>query len=325
MYTNAFTATFIRKLTAVAVLALAATGCSINETGAPALTGPSEYALSLTLTASPDILPRDGASRSVITVSARDPENKPVNGQRMVLSATDGGLSVGEVVTNSNGVATFEYIAPGANVGVNSAQVGATPVGTNFDNSRTQVVRIGLVGPGIPVPSFTVNPASPKRFEVATFNASATTLNGGVCNGACTYTWQVGSATFSGQIATYAFSTEGVYSVTLTVTSAGGVSASTMQTVTVTAATAPTVDFVFSPTNAKVGDTVFFSATATAAGGASISSYHWEFGDGNTFTGTTSTASNPYAAARVYTVRLTVTDSNGLSATTTKTVTVVVP
>jgi PKD repeat protein len=324
MHTNAFSLTIMQKLTALAVVALVATGCSVNETGAPALTGPSEFALSLSLTASPDVLPRDGNARSVITVSARDPENKPINGQRLALSASAGGLSVGEVVTNANGVATFEYVAPSANASVTSAQVGVTPVGTNFANSRTQNVEIGLVGPAVPIPSFTINPTSPKRFEVATFNATAN-MGGSVCGASCTYTWQVGSATFGGQIATYAFQSEGVFTVTLTVTAPGGTSATTTQTVTVTAATAPTLDFVVSPTNARVGDAVFFSATATGAAGASIRTYSWEFGDGNTYSGTVPTTSNTYLAARVYTVRLTVTDSNGLTATTTKTVTVVVP
>ena len=51
--------------------------------------------------------------------------------------------------------------------------------------------------------------------------------------------------------------------------------------------------------------------------------YAWDFGDGTSGTG--ATASRTYTAAGTYTVRLTVTDAGGLTATTTRSVTVTAP
>jgi PKD repeat protein len=68
----------------------------------------------------------------------------------------------------------------------------------------------------------------------------------------------------------------------------------------------PTAD---AATASTAGLTVTFSAAGSTAGGAPITSYLWDFGDG-----TTSTSASPthtYATAGSYTATLTVTDANG--------------
>ena len=82
----------------------------------------------------------------------------------------------------------------------------------------------------------------------------------------------------------------------------------------------PVADFVANPTNLQVS---FDASASSAAGGSSISSYAWDFGDGASGSGTT--ASHTYATAGTYEVKLTVTDSNGLPGTSTKSVTVTAP
>ncbi len=75
-------------------------------------------------------------------------------------------------------------------------------------------------------------------------------------------------------------------------------------------------------TNASVN---FNGGDSTTATGASIVEYAWDFGNGSTLTGTSATASSTYTAARTYTIRLTIRDSAGRTATVTKTLTVTAP
>jgi PKD repeat protein len=79
---------------------------------------------------------------------------------------------------------------------------------------------------------------------------------------------------------------------------------------------APTAAF----TSSVAGRTVAFDAGTSADADGSVASYAWNFGDGGTATGRT--PSRTYAADGTYTVRLVVTDDDGATATTTRTVTV---
>src|SRR5215213_8533988 len=58
----------------VLVLMTAATGaaCTMTDTVAPPLAGPSEMSLSLAIAANPDVLSLDGSSQTLITIEARD-------------------------------------------------------------------------------------------------------------------------------------------------------------------------------------------------------------------------------------------------------------
>ena len=47
-------------------------GCTMQNQSAPVLGGPSGFGVSLSMTASPVVLPRDGSSQATITVTARD-------------------------------------------------------------------------------------------------------------------------------------------------------------------------------------------------------------------------------------------------------------
>jgi PKD repeat protein len=113
--------------------------------------------------------------------------------------------------------------------------------------------------------------------------------------------------------------------VTVTATDDVGQSASASTSVTVGGGA--TASFTFSPTNPQPGDTVFFNGSpSTAAGGATITSYTWDFGDGTTESKSDPNTSHVYAAVeRAYVVRLTVTDSAGRSGTTTQTVDLKLP
>src|SRR5207237_7362462 len=77
-------------------------------------------------------------------------------------------------------------------------------------------------------------------------------------------------------------------------------------------------DFGFSPTNPKAGNTLFFDATPSSGG---VVTWTWDFGDGSA-PGSGQKPSHVYATAASWVVRLTITNSSGQTATTTKTVSV---
>jgi PKD repeat protein len=92
-------------------------------------------------------------------------------------------------------------------------------------------------------------------------------------------------------------------------------------TITITATqagpTPPTAEFTMSPNPAVAPQTVAFDGSASrTASGANVSSYLWDFGDGTTAPGATTT--HRYEAAGTYLVRLTVTDGAGVTGTTTQ-------
>jgi PKD repeat protein len=308
----------------VVAAALAATACTLEKQEEPSsLIGPSGLRRTFAVTASPTVLPRDGASVSQIRVTARDEKGMPLAGETLRLLTTTGSLSATEVTTGGAGDATVMFTAPPLSEAVTNAVITATPTGPEFDAGiRTETVTIALTGPTHPAASFTFTPETPGQFDLVTFDGSGTTLSGSACNGKCSYFWEFGDGTTgSGQKVTHRYETQGVFVVTLTVESSGGVFNSTSQAVTVGAPQAITADISVSPTDPVVGDTVFVDGRgSTTPDGVAITSYVWDFGDGHSATG--ETATNVYTAARTYTIRLIITDARGRTATDTTTVSV---
>ena len=104
---------------AVALALLAAGGCTVKNTEAPPVSGPSGLALTLSVNAIPDAINQDGGSQSSIRVAAIGPDGQPIANLPLRVDmlvdgvATDYGiLSARTVVTNGSGVATVVYTAP---------------------------------------------------------------------------------------------------------------------------------------------------------------------------------------------------------------------
>jgi uncharacterized repeat protein (TIGR01451 family) len=83
-----------------------------------------------------------------------------------------------------------------------------------------------------------------------------------------------------------------------------------------------TPNFVFSPLQPGIGQSVSFTSTSSA-NGTPLVSWNWNFGDGNTGSG--QTISHAYTVPGNYSVALTMTDRCNYQATVTKTVTIFVP
>jgi PKD repeat protein len=313
------------------------TGCALDSQKPPSVTGPSELALSLGVSASPDFITQDGVSRSVVEIQARNANSQPVAGLMVRFdTAVDGvladfgTLSAKMASTDNEGRASVTYTAPpppptGAN-GDMVVSVIATPVGNNYGNtvSRTVVIRLArpsvILPPGGQLPEdptadFFFSPEQPREGDTVLFDASPST-------GAMSFAWTFGNGqTGSGMRPTSSFDLAGIYTVNLIVTSEHGATATIQKQILVSALTGPSALFVVSPTQPKVNLPVFFNGQPSkASAGRRIVSWEWDFGDGNRGTG--ETVQHTYAAVGGYTVVLRVTDDAGRTSTVSGNVTV---
>jgi PKD repeat protein len=316
--TNSSRFIMARVIAAFCTLALAA-GCTVSNQEAPPLAGPSGFGLFASLSATPEALPRDGVSRSIINVDVRN-NDQPYANKVLILTADVGTLSAAQVVTDNNGHATFFYTAPGFNDPSVQATIVVSPL-QNGDvaNVRSDSIRVALIGPDIPMPSFTISNPSPAVLDSVTFDATATTLGGRACSTACSYVWDFGDgsntigSTTSGLVVQHAFGSPGVFLVTLTVTAPSGTSSSLTDKVTVSPPALPVAEFDSIPASPTAPATVTFDASRSTVGqGATISQYVWTFGDGTQGATTTDpVVPHLYNAAGTYNVTLYVVDSLG--------------
>jgi len=287
------------------LVALAATaalgGCTVKKTEAPALAGPSEYGLSLQITATPDILGQDGLSPSQVQIVARGPDGRPARAIPMRVEiyangvlADYGRLSARTVVTGDDGIARLVYTAPPALREpvdeYNVVQLLVTPIAGDFANANARSVDIRLVPPvtvptivppnGVLTPVFIWTPTNLTTYKPATFDASGTFDELGLCGVRCSYAWNFGDGSSgTGMITGHEFRAANTFTVRLTVTDDRGATATRSQSVSVAATAAPKAEFTFSPAAPRFGQEVFFNAAAsTAAPGHRIVSYDWDFG-----------------------------------------------
>ena len=70
--------------------AVLASGCTVQKTEVPALTGPSEFALSISVAASPDTLVAGSTQQAAVSIQARDASGAPKANQafRLYLEPT---------------------------------------------------------------------------------------------------------------------------------------------------------------------------------------------------------------------------------------------
>lgn len=137
-----------------------------------------------------------------------------------------------------------------------------------------------------------------------------------------TWSWGDGTPNSTGANATHAYADNAVRTVTLTVTDGVG-NASTTRNVNV-ANVAPVITAINVPSGVNEGASVAITGVATDASAADTLTYAWQWGDGtpNTPASASATVNHVFPDNGSYAVRLTVTDDDGGSTTSTKTVVV---
>jgi PKD repeat protein len=242
------------SFTTVSLAAALATGCTVHQTEAPGLTGPSEFAVSVTMSASPDTLFSGGMQQSSISLVARDPNGAPKANQTFRLATivnnaevAYGTLATQTIVTGADGRATVIYTMPSFGpfeAGTPSKQVSvvATPVGTDYAAANPRAVDLLIVPPpvptavaGSPTAALVASATSAKVGQVVSFDASASLASPG--HSITLYYWNFGDGLLNeehGSDASHVFASPGTYTVILGVQDDLGRTGSTFKTIVVT-------------------------------------------------------------------------------------------
>jgi hypothetical protein len=206
-------------------LLLSLGGCGLDELEIPELSGPAELALSVRLTAAPDIIVADGFSTSLVQAHLRGPNGEALAGRAVFVGISDelgrtadigqlrstagtGGIGTGLVlITGSNGIAQAVYESPVRTdfTANGSVLIQARPIGDDFEGAVYKTVRIELRsaeprlfpqepgGNDLPTCGFTIEPsAGPFRVNRAVlFQTTSSDTDGRIIR----YEWFFGDGT----------------------------------------------------------------------------------------------------------------------------------
>lgn len=224
--------------------------------------------------------------------------------------------------TDNRGIASYAWdfgdgttatgVMPAAHTYTNGEYIVKLTVTDYFGNVGIALATITVGEAGGPTAVINVTPGTTgiAPFTVY-FDASGSSVvsDCGACS-IVSYAWNFGDGdTDTGLTTSHIYTAAGTYNVILTVTDSNGNIAYASVTITVTEVGVPTAVINVTPSTTGVEPfTVYFNASQSS-GPSSIVSYSWNFGD-STAIGTEMTMSHIYTSAGIYTVILTVTDSN---------------
>ena len=172
--------------------------------------------------------------------------------------------------------------------------------------SIAQIEILPAVTNAAPTASFTASSTTGQAPHAIDFDASASSDPNG---DALTYAWDFGDgASGTGATTSHTYATAGTFAVTLMV-SDGSLTDAQTTSVTISAANAaPTASFTASSTTGQAPHAIDFDASASSDPNGDALTYAWDFGDGASGTG--ATTSHTYATAGTFAVTLMVSDGS---------------
>lgn len=197
------------------------------------------------------------------------------------------------------------------------------PAVATYDVTLTVTDDNGTTGP-VTKQVTTVANASPTAAFTSTVDKLEVSFDAGGSDDSdgavASYSWDFGDGgSGTGVSPVHNYTAAGDYEVTLTVTDNQGAEGTLTKTVTAVANVKPVAAFTSSVNDLAVS----FNATGSSDSDGTVTSYSWDFGDGQNGTG--ATPSHTYLAEGTYDVVLTVTDSDGDTDSVTHAVTAVAP
>ena len=164
-----------------------------------------------------------------------------------------------------------------------------------------------------PTAEFYYVPPSPDDLDNVSFYDKSGDADGSIVS----WKWEFGDGnTSSEKNPSHTYADNGIYTVKLIVTDNDGATDPVLHSVLISNVP-PVADFTYSPQNATDLEDITFTDNSTDADGF-ITNYTWDFGDGNT--SYERNATHKYGDNGVYTVTLTVTDNDGSSSSTARSI-----
>ena len=241
-------------------------------------------------------------SPSVITATVTDTNGNPLSGVAVSFSTDFGSLSSTSVNTSSAGQAQVTLVT-------NRDATVTASAGTGTGTSGTVRVTVGALPDITITTSGTPTEGQPVTFTIAVTSTAATepfqSLVVDFGDGTTS-----GTLSGSSQNVSHIYDSSGVFTVAVTGTSVSGSSKRTTTSVSVADRAIVNVTITKSPDTVARNEIVTF--TAAASGGGTVRSYSWNFGDGQTFSGS-SQVSHTYSTAGTKTVTVNVTTTDGNS------------
>ncbi|MCP4152789.1 MAG: PKD domain-containing protein, partial [bacterium] len=212
----------------------------------------------------------------------------------------------------SNGKKPSKFSVDMKNVGENL--IAALAFAQSDDAVQLVLASSGSTGPSTqtPVASFTYTPQIGHMPLNVTCDAQLSSDPDGTI---VSYQWAFGDGTSStGISAQHTYTTQGQYTILLTVTDNDGLTNQVSQVVVVEPPNEdPVAAFTYSPQIGHVPLTVACNASSSSDSDGSITQYYWDFGDGSVKQGRI--VQHQYTVHDDYNIELTVTDDDGATTT----------